>query len=359
MRADRRRSKTRSIRVRVTMGCRVGRWSAASCPGLVPISNRRGILGPQRRPYARRLAGSTRRDHRRGAHPLCPRLWRLRHGRQPGHADARPSGRWSSASSSPASTWAMSSPGRSSSTPGTTTWCAKACCPRAWRPRPRAGHPARLRHQPGSGDPGRQQDRAGTDGCRHRRGRGFDQRSAHRLSALLSAAAVAQLHGSLGHGPDQTLLRPAPAPLQAGDAGRRGAAHRPEHGPEHGTDRPEMAYHPRRAGRAGLRKPSQGGGGLEGRLLRGSGGAVPRARGRQQRARGHQRGEAGEAAAGFRSDRRRHADRRQQHPADRRRQRRTAGLRGVGPPARPAGAGLPVLRQGLGGGFRRPAPRGC
>ncbi len=31
-------------------------------------------------------------------------------------------------------------------------------------------YPARLRHRPGSGDPGRQQDRAGTDRCRHRRG---------------------------------------------------------------------------------------------------------------------------------------------------------------------------------------------
>ncbi len=31
--------------------------------------------------------------------------------------------------------------------------------------------------------------------ARHRRGRGYDQRSADRLSARLSAAAVAQLHG--------------------------------------------------------------------------------------------------------------------------------------------------------------------
>ena len=49
----------------------------------------------------------------------------------------------------------------------------------------------------------------------------------------------------------------------------------------------------------------------------------------------------------------RHADRRQQHADDRRRGRRAARERGMGARAQPAGAGVPDLRQGRGGRFRR------
>ena len=93
----------------------------------------------------------------------------------------------------PASDSATSSPARSSSTRGTTTWYARACCRPGWTRRLRGSicsAPAARASRPRSD---RQQDRARPDRGRHRRRRRHDQRCADRLPARLPAAAAAQL----------------------------------------------------------------------------------------------------------------------------------------------------------------------
>ena len=101
-----------------------------------------------------------------------------------------------------------------------------------------------------------------------------------------------------------------------------------------------MGDRPRRAGRAHGRQPPQPRRRLRARLPRRPGHPVPGPRARPEPAPGLQPREAGEAEAGLRR-RGRDDDRRQLDPAQRRRQRRAAGERGVGQGPRPAGARLP------------------
>ena len=168
----------------------------------------------------------------------------------------------------------------------------------------------------------------------HRRRLGLDQQrrgeAAAEAGARRRAADVRQGH----------RRRRAGHAAQAG-AGVRGAAARAPH---------RRAHHRQADGRVGrgdgrAQRDLPGGPGRAGGAL-----APPRRRGhrrrplrqrghpgrdrgqdrahRHHRARRHQRGEAGQAEAGVRQAR--HADRRQLHPADRRRRRRAADERGEG-----------------------------
>ena len=112
-----------------------------------------------------------------------------------------------------------------------------------------------------------------------------------------------------------------------------------------------MEHRPRRAGRAHGRQPPQPRRRLRARLPRRPDHPVPGARARPEPAPGLQPREARQAEAGLRR-RGRNDDRRQLDPAQRRRQRRAAGERGVGQGPRPARARLPD-----GGPDRRRRPR--
>ena len=178
----------------------------------------------------------------------------------------------------------------------------------------------------------RQQDRAGADRRRHRRRRRHHQRSAGGLFRPTIATCCWRATAAAASGSAlKPWLRPASAALQAGDAGRGRAAHGPVDGPEPRADGEDLADHARRRRTSWLRR------------------AIARRRRpgrpasttiwscpisgleRDNNVRADTSVEKlAKLRTGVRYQRRRHADRGQQHAADRWRGRGAAGQRGLG-----------------------------
>ena len=123
--------------------------------------------------------------------------------------------------------------------------------------------------------------------CAIAAGRRHGQRPSRGLSQALSAAPAQELSRQERGCANRALVGVAIEASAAGAAGHCRAAHRIVDGREHRTHGQDLGNYPRRAGPAGVGKPSKGRRRLCGRFLPGPGARVPRSHARRQHPRRH------------------------------------------------------------------------